>query len=928
MTTVLRRGNGRIIQWLLLLLILLVAYALRVYHLEGQSMWSDEGLSLYRLRQPVPELLQNIIIVDGVVTRDTNPPLYFLLLHAWRALTVESVFALRYGGVLLALPAVPLIFRLGVACGSQAFGLAAALLLAVSPFHIWQSQELRNYGLLITLNLLAVYALFRFAGEKKRPWRWLLLWAVTVTLGCYTHYFGFFILAFGTAGLAWVALYRRRGTLQQWRRLAVVGLVGLLLLPGLFVALERFQAGQQVDFSYIPLQRMMQHALSAFAVGVTPNLTHSWDMIWPALLLAGIGLVWLWQRNRVTAVLLLGYQLIPLGLLQLLSLINPLYNGVRHLLIGLPPFILFMAAAITLPQARSWRVVSGGLGLAILAIQLNWLHTQFTAERLVRDDVRGAAVYLTQHATADDLIVLHDTLIGFTFDYYYSGAAPWLAIPLFGQQDLGAAQADLAAAAAATQGRLWFLTEPQPRTGFPRTALSKWAWQNWPILWTRQFSHMWLPVRLEAFVPNPLRDTLPLEATPLGITFANGLVLRGVLMPATLPAGEETWLPLFWMRQDTIEQTPTISLRLIGPDGVMWAQNDNLLWANFPPAHWPYESLVAHYFQVILPAGTPPGEYEVWLRLVSDTGTDVPTADGMIDVPLGVVKVTGSSATPSLPGIIHQQVNLGPVRLLGYRLPGLELRPGHFLPVEVFWQTKHTPKEDYQLRLRLVNGAGTILNEAIAPPTRADYPTTQWEKGMLVQGRIGLMIPGTAVPDDIFLRLALIAPGGQIVGREVTLNEEPLIVPWPLVTDLPPIPRPQVAEFGDPPLIKLQGTKIDPAELAPGRQLGLTLYWQAQRDLSENMVVFIHLSDTADQVVAQADGVPVNGTRLTLSWRAGEVLVDERTLSVPANLAPGTYKLWVGFYDAATQLRLAVRGEGADAPNARVLLATFTWEGE
>ena len=35
--------------WLLVAL-LLVTFALRVYHLEAQSLWSDEGLSLYRAR--------------------------------------------------------------------------------------------------------------------------------------------------------------------------------------------------------------------------------------------------------------------------------------------------------------------------------------------------------------------------------------------------------------------------------------------------------------------------------------------------------------------------------------------------------------------------------------------------------------------------------------------------------------------------------------------------------------------------------------------------------------------------------------------------------------------------------------------------------------------------------------------------------------
>ncbi|MDA0245192.1 MAG: glycosyltransferase family 39 protein [Chloroflexi bacterium] len=125
---------------ILTITLLLLAFGLRVYHLNGQSLWSDEGLSLYRITQPLPKLLQNTITVDGIDTRDTTPPFYFLLLRGWYLLTGDTVFALRYGGVLLALLAVPLIYQLGRAIGGQQVGLTAALLLAVSPFHIWQSQ--------------------------------------------------------------------------------------------------------------------------------------------------------------------------------------------------------------------------------------------------------------------------------------------------------------------------------------------------------------------------------------------------------------------------------------------------------------------------------------------------------------------------------------------------------------------------------------------------------------------------------------------------------------------------------------------------------------------------------------------------------------------------------------------------------------------
>lgn len=123
-----------------LLLLILLAFALRLYDLDGQSMWSDEGLSLYRARLPLADIFANQIVVDGVPTTDTNPPFYFLLLSGWRALAGESVFLLRYPGILLATLAMPLIYLLGRLLGGATLGLLAALLLAVSPFHVWEAQ--------------------------------------------------------------------------------------------------------------------------------------------------------------------------------------------------------------------------------------------------------------------------------------------------------------------------------------------------------------------------------------------------------------------------------------------------------------------------------------------------------------------------------------------------------------------------------------------------------------------------------------------------------------------------------------------------------------------------------------------------------------------------------------------------------------------
>ena len=70
------------------LIIVLVAFSLRAFHLDYQSLWSDEGISLLRAAQSLGELWRNMPV--------EHVPGYFLLLHLWMRYTSESDFALRY----------------------------------------------------------------------------------------------------------------------------------------------------------------------------------------------------------------------------------------------------------------------------------------------------------------------------------------------------------------------------------------------------------------------------------------------------------------------------------------------------------------------------------------------------------------------------------------------------------------------------------------------------------------------------------------------------------------------------------------------------------------------------------------------------------------------------------------------------------------
>lgn len=91
-----------------------------------------------------------------------------------------------------------------------------------------------------------------------------------------------------------------------------------------------------------------------------------------------------------------------------------------------------------------------------------------------------------------------------------------------------------------------------------------------------------------------------------------------------------------------------------------------------------------------------------------------------------------------------------------------------------------------------------------------------------------------------------------------------------------------------------------PAIITAGSTLPLALYWQVVRPVSQDFVVYVHLLDAAGNKVAQRDTPPLDGSRPTSQWKAGELIRDDQDLPLPPTIAPGTYRIVVGMYDAAT----------------------------
>lgn len=162
-------------QKLVLLFIVFLGLILRLISLN-QSFWLDEAITAKVAHFSSEQILD---FLKG----DFNPPLYYFIVSQWQNLFGVSEISLRIPSVIFALLTILLTFKIGqIYLHNQAK--LAALLLAISPLHIYYSQEARAYaltGFLFTLSIL----LFLKSLKAKKFW-WLFSLSLLGLL--FSHY--------------------------------------------------------------------------------------------------------------------------------------------------------------------------------------------------------------------------------------------------------------------------------------------------------------------------------------------------------------------------------------------------------------------------------------------------------------------------------------------------------------------------------------------------------------------------------------------------------------------------------------------------------------------------------------------------------------------------------------------------------------------
>ncbi|MGC9469748.1 MAG: 6-pyruvoyl-tetrahydropterin synthase-related protein [Anaerolineae bacterium] len=103
----------------------------------------------------------------------------------------------------------------------------------------------------------------------------------------------------------------------------------------------------------------------------------------------------------------------------------------------------------------------------------------------------------------------------------------------------------------------------------------------------------------------------------------------------------------------------------------------------------------------------------------------------------------------------------------------------------------------------------------------------------------------------------------------------------------------------------LLGYDLSAKQVWPGHDLDVTPFWTAQRTVTKTYQSFVHLVYPEGEIVTQSDHLNPGGFPTNL-WPADRYVRDRHRLTIPEDLAPGTYLLSVGLYTLADNERLPV----------------------
>jgi len=620
----------RKLSFVLLILILLLAFALRLYRLDAQELWGDESASVQARRLSETQVLLG--------KTDVHPPLYFFALREAMLAFGEGLFSIRFVSVWWSVLAIPLAYRIGKrAMRSQAAGILASLVTALSALQVLYAQEARMYAMATAwaaaslwctvelLRLTPFSLLGRRAGDtctcaaRKRKCRcegrgWWIAFILTSLIGMYTHYFVAFVVIAEGLALLWAARRDRR----MFIRLAIAtAIIAVIYAP--WIPIQRQYAAGQAYGRWELLTPgvfvdVIQQTLTSWSVArynVIPTKPFP-GADWGTVIVAAVALVGAisaLRARRIEAALMPLTAAVVLGLGWAINPILPVFQD-RYLMIGAPAYLVLVGAGLhqisNFKFQTSKLMIAAGV-VAVIAPQAVALHAWFTDPSFVKGEYGKAMEFVSTRALPGDVLLLNNYGQWGLFDYYRPANVPAQLIPA------GASASDVETDAALKplvngKQRAWLVEFGYASQYDPDHRAERWLAQNG----YKQLAQDFVGLRVSLYD----LGAAPGEATPahrLDAQVGQSIALIGYTLESdAVRPGNSVRLTLFWQAKDKVPAPYTVFTHLVDATGKPVAQTDSPpLGGTAPTDSWQVGATIVDRYAIAIQPGTPPGQYEL-----------------------------------------------------------------------------------------------------------------------------------------------------------------------------------------------------------------------------------------------------------------------------------------------------------------------------
>jgi len=415
-----------------------VSALIRFFGLARQSLWVDELLSVRAFDAP------SGVSFGELLLHNVHGPLYSLFMHFWSMIAGTDAW-LRIPSALAGTAAVYLMYRWLVALGRRDLAIPAALFMALSPFHLYYSQEVRFYSFLALLVVITLTQFERFRAAPSLKTGAIL--GFGLGLACLAHLSGLFL----GAALALYLLFSRSRGGDHLRFGAVAALIALLMIsPWVYREIVLLRTIRVVDISSMPVEERLRgeltmsswsypYALYAFSAGYSlgPSLRelHATTPVGslfsanaPAFIITGLVFGALLISGIVRSSggghlgLFLSVIIVTGCSVGLATALNVKVFNVRYLMCAFPFFMALLAYG--LPAGRAPRIAAAAAVCGIMLVS-DWNY-HFN-DRYARDDVRSAVETVSRNEEPGDIVLV--PTVGFVFERYYRGSGEAVIFP-------------------------------------------------------------------------------------------------------------------------------------------------------------------------------------------------------------------------------------------------------------------------------------------------------------------------------------------------------------------------------------------------------------------------------------------------------------------------------------------------------------------